>query len=86
MEDYEYFHRLQKLSAYLDDEFAPHRELLAKIDAELTVEKEIIERPTGWTRDNAKLDAKRERLAELIEQAQKARAMYPDSRLEQNVQ
>ncbi len=85
MEDNEYFHILRQAGAYLDAAFEPHRALLAGIRQELAVEDAIITQPDVWTRDVARLEEKRGRLAELIEETQRAIAEYPGSRLKSNV-
>ena len=68
-EDYEYFSVLHDLSAYVDPE--ERKDLLARIEAELTIGKDAIDGIYSWTRDVAILERKRERLAKLIAETKK---------------
>ncbi len=69
LEDYDYFRALHDLSAYVDPE--EQKDLLARIQDELSIEKDIIDGLFSWTRDTTKLQAKRARLAGLIVEAKK---------------
>jgi len=64
LEDYEYFHELRRLFAYVDPE--EDKDLFAEIERELAIEEDIIATHHVWTKDRAKLEAKRDRLAALI--------------------
>lgn len=68
LEDYEYFALLRSLSRRLDPQ--RQRELLAAIDRALTIEGDIITSVFVWTKEAARLDAKRRELATLIRRAQ----------------
>ena len=84
MEDYECFKLLHQLSAYMDDQFALHQDLLAKIGKALEVGPELCGASDSWTRDASKLRAKRLELAKLIREAKATIAAYPQSLLERN--
>jgi hypothetical protein len=77
LEDYEYFKVLHDLTAYLDDKFPPHRDLLARANAELAIDPEICKNSQEWTSDAGKLRAKRAKVVKLIREAQAAIAAYP---------
>ena len=73
LEDYEYFHTLHGLLAYLDLE--TDAALMASVERELEIEGEIIETHYIWTKDRGLLERKRARLAALIRQVQAAVAV-----------
>ena len=66
MEDYEYFVVLRRALEHLGDG-APVG-LAKRVRAELIIEPAIIKSPHDWTHDRALLEAKRERLAKLIQE------------------
>jgi len=68
LEDYEYFTLLRKLQAYIDQD--KHQQLYQQIEQELEIEEAIIKDVFVWTKNPALLDAKRQRIAALIIQAQ----------------
>lgn len=67
-EDFEYFVLLRKLQAYLDE--TKHPALFQKIDRELVIEESIVKDVYEWTKDLDVINAKRQRLAELIVETQ----------------
>ena len=69
LEDYEYFILLRKLQAYIDKD--TRKDLYDRIDKELAIEESIIKDPFVWTKNAADLDAKKDRIAQLITAAQK---------------
>ena len=69
LEDYEYFHELHRLLAYLDPQ--DDSELIREVRKELEIGTDIIETHYVWTKDRAVLERKRTRLAALILQVQK---------------
>jgi hypothetical protein len=82
MEDFEYFVALKYRAARLDDQFPPHQKLLVRIEKELQVEPEIADNILDWTKDVKLLEAKRERIVALINEADAAIATYmEDARL-----
>jgi hypothetical protein len=68
LEDYDYFRLLHRLLAYADPE--TDRDLAEAIRRELRIEREILDGFFVWTKDRRLLEAKRDRLAALIQQAQ----------------
>ena len=64
LEDYEYFALLRREAARLDP--ARHAALLARVNRALRVEAEIVSTVYVWTKERARLEAKRRQLAALI--------------------
>jgi hypothetical protein len=81
MEDYEYFQLLKQRAGRLDPKFPPHRKLLDKINQELEVEQAIARNSLDWTKDVRLLNAKRQRIVNLINEADKATATYMEDAL-----
>jgi len=69
LEDYEYFKKLHKLSAYLDKD--KNEEIIKKVEKCLKIEKEIIEDYYHWTKDIKLIEKKRKEIAELIREIEK---------------
>ncbi len=80
MEDYEYFTVLRKAGSYLDPDIPEQADLLQRILDEGAVEDEIYASPTeGWTHERSVLEAKRDRMASLIQEVQAIRRTRVES-------
>lgn len=70
LEDYEYFALLKKEAARLDP--ARHARLREQVRAALQIEPDLVSSVHVWTKDPARLEAKRQQLADLIRKVRKA--------------
>lgn len=69
LEDYEYFAKLKKLAAMLDQ--GKDADLLARAKEALSMDEDIVASVYDWTKDPARLERKRRELAGLIVEIQK---------------